>query len=94
MLALLRKRDQYGFELVRSLSEVPGLVTSEGTIYPLLARLRKEKLVSTFWEESESGPPRKYYRLTPAGSRSLSEFRDEWRTFRDAVDVLLETEER
>lgn len=93
VLALLRDRERYGFELVRSLSEVDGLITTEGTIYPLLARLRKEKLVSTFWEESESGPPRRYYRLTPAGSRSLTEFMHEWRTFRDAVDAVLETEE-
>ena len=59
VLALLRQQERYGFELVRSLSAVDGLVTSEGTIYPLLTRLRKEELVTTFWQESASGPPRR-----------------------------------
>ncbi len=57
VLALLRDRERYGFELVRKLSEVDGLVTSEGTIYPLLTRLRRDRLVTTSWRESESGPP-------------------------------------
>jgi PadR family transcriptional regulator PadR len=67
VLALLRDDDRYGFELVRALSNVDGLVTSEGTIYPLLTRLRKDQYVTTFWRESDSGPPRRYYRLTEAG---------------------------
>ena len=56
MLALLRDGERYGFELVRELSERAGLVTSEGTIYPLLTRLRKDDLVTTTWRESDSGP--------------------------------------
>jgi PadR family transcriptional regulator PadR len=59
VLALLRDGARYGFELVRELSESDGLVTSEGTIYPLLTRLRKDEHVVTFWRESESGPPRR-----------------------------------
>ena len=89
VLALLRERERYGFELVRSLSAVDGLVTSEGTIYPLLTRLRKDELVTTFWQESVSGPPRRYYRLTDAGATALSAFADEWTRFRDGVDALL-----
>ena len=57
VLALLREQERYGFELVRSLSAVDGLVTSEGTIYPLLTRLRKEALVTTFWQESARARP-------------------------------------
>ena len=64
-------------------------VTSEGTIYPLLSRLRREGWVSTTWAESESGPPRRYYAITPAGRRALDAFTAEWRRFRDAVDQLL-----
>ena len=74
VLALLRGGPRYGFELVRELSEVDGLVTSEGTIYPLLTRLRKEQLVTTFWRESESGPPRRYYELTDEGREALDDF--------------------
>ena len=89
VLALLRQQERYGFELVRSLSAVDGLVTSEGTIYPLLTRLRKEELVTTFWQESASGPPRRYYRLTDAGGTALTAFSEEWTRFRDGVDALL-----
>src|ERR671911_1161138 len=77
VLALLRDGARYGFEIVRELSEVDGLVTSEGTIYPLLTRLRKERLVTTFWRESEAGPPRRYYQLTEAGQAALAGFTEE-----------------
>ena len=89
VLALLRDGERYGFELVRALSDLDGLVTSEGTIYPLLSRLRRDRLVTTSWQESESGPPRRYYRLTDAGHAALAGFTDEWVRFRDAVDTLL-----
>lgn len=89
VLAVLAGGPEYAFELVRRLSAVDGLVTSEGTIYPLLSRLRRDELVTTTWQESDSGPPRKYYRLTAAGRRSLAGFTDEWTRFRDAVDELL-----
>jgi PadR family transcriptional regulator PadR len=66
------------------------LVTSEGTIYPLLSRLRRDGLVESTWQESPSGPPRRYYRLTAAGRGALEGFRIEWRRFRDAVDHFVE----
>jgi PadR family transcriptional regulator len=89
VLALLRDGERYGFELVRELSENAGLVTSEGTIYPLLTRLRKDQLVNTTWRESESGPPRRYYRLTEAGHHALATFVQDWTRFRDSVDAIL-----
>ncbi len=93
VLALLRDGERYGFELVRTLADADGMVTSEGTIYPLLTRLRREELVTTSWRESETGPPRRYYRLTPAGRTALVNFIEEWARFRDAVDTLLTLEE-
>lgn len=92
VLSLLKDQPRYGFELVKALSELDGLVTTEGTIYPLLSRLRKDDLVSTFWEESESGPPRRYYELTKQGRKTLHEFVDQWSRFRDTVDSVLGTE--
>ncbi len=65
VLALLGDEERYGYDLVTELSDA-GLVASEGTIYPLLSRLRKDELVATSWQESPSGPPRRYYRLTRA----------------------------
>jgi PadR family transcriptional regulator PadR len=89
VLAVVARSPEYAFELVRRLSEVDGLVTSEGTIYPLLARLSRDGLVSTTWRPSAAGPPRKYYALTAAGRRVLDAFVAEWGTFTEGVDDLL-----
>ncbi len=89
VLALLAGEERYGFELVRALSVIDGMVTSEGTIYPLLSRLRRDGFVSSDWRESPSGPPRRYYRLTAEGSRALEAFMNEWGRFRDAVDGVI-----
>ena len=69
VLATLWGERLYGLEILRRLEAEGGLSVPEGTIYPLLTRLRKEQLVTTFWRESESGPPRRYYELTDAGWR-------------------------
>ena len=90
VLAMLQETERYGVELVRALGEMDGLVTSEGTLYPLLSRLRREGLVETTWRESTSGPPRRYYRLTSSGRAALGRFTAEWSRFRSAVDHLLE----
>jgi PadR family transcriptional regulator PadR len=87
VLALLRD----GFELVRALADAGGLVTTEGTLYPLLARLRRDGAVETTWRESPSGPPRRYYSLTPAGAQALGAFSSEWARFRTSVDAMLAT---
>src|SRR6478672_12039657 len=81
VLALLRGGERYAVELVQELGSKDGLVTSEGTLYPLLSRLRKEGVVDTTWRESPSGPPRRYYRLTPAGRSLLDAFAAEWVRF-------------
>jgi PadR family transcriptional regulator PadR len=90
VLSLLVEEERYGFDLVRGLAEMDGMVTSEGTIYPLLSRLRRDGLVESTWQESPTGPPRRYYRLTDRGRAALGAFRLEWRRFRDAVDNFVE----
>ncbi len=94
VLALLRDQDRYGLELTRALSEADGLVTSEGTVYPLLTRLHREGLVEAAWEESPSGPPRRYYRITKDGHIALKAFIAQWRRFAATVNDLLDLEER
>ena len=78
VLALLRDQDRYGLELARALADADGLVTSEGTVYPLLTRLRGEGLVDASWEESPHGPPRRYYRITKEGRAALKAFSVQW----------------
>ncbi len=92
MLALLAEREHYGLELVRRLSEELGMVTSEGTLYPLLSRLRRAEKIATTWRESPHGPPRRYYALAPAGESALAQFRREWVAFRTQVDRIMGTE--
>src|SRR5258706_972289 len=91
VLALLARRPMYGFELVRTLDENGGLVTSLGTIYPLLSRLRDDDLVTTSTRASESGPARRYYEITAAGRRTLAAFIEEWNRVRHSVDELFDS---
>ena len=89
VLALLGEAELYGFDLVRRLSEVDGLVTSQGTLYPLLSRLRRDGWVTTTWADSDAGPPRRYYALTADGASALAGFTEEWERFCSSVDTLL-----
>ncbi|MFE4252339.1 PadR family transcriptional regulator [Streptomyces sp. NPDC056910] len=89
VLSLLRDGPRYGTELLGELANTGALATSQGTVYPLLARLRREELVTTDWRESSSGPPRRYYALTREGQAALTEFAPVWAEFADAVDRFI-----
>ncbi len=90
VLALLRDDERYSFDLVRALGDADGLVTSEGTLYPMLGRLRREGMIQSTWRESASGPPRRYYRITQDGDAALQAFASQWARFRDSVDTVLD----
>jgi PadR family transcriptional regulator PadR len=92
VLAMLESEERYGVELVGQLGAQTALTTSEGTLYPLLSRLRRTGWVTTTWQESPAGPPRRYYGLTGSGKAALAHFRSEWVSFRDAVDRIVGTE--
>jgi PadR family transcriptional regulator PadR len=64
------------------------LLVVEGTLYPLLTRMKNAGWLSYRWEESKSGPPRKYYQITPAGEAFLAQLEREWTAFTQAVDTL------
>lgn len=78
ILALIERGPRYGYEIVTELAAVPQLASGEGTVYPLLRRLRKEAWLDTFWQPSDAGPPRQYYQLTPTGAQALAAMRREW----------------
>lgn len=90
VLSLLRERDRYGYELVEVISR--NIQISEGTIYPLLRKFRQEGYVDTYLEESQSGPPRKYYRLTSIGKVALARQMEEWSSFVTGVNSILRRE--
>lgn len=88
VLAILHHHESYGFDLAKTLADAQ-LIAGEGTIYPLLSRLRREGLVDTRWSESPHGPPRRYYVLTRDGEAALDQFRTQWSRFRHAVDTIM-----
>jgi PadR family transcriptional regulator PadR len=88
VLGLLSREPMYGWQLSEQLVSA-GLIASIGTLYPLLARLRSNGLIVAYDEASASGPVRKYYRLTAAGTRQLQSFRHQWTPFAAAVQNLI-----
>ena len=90
VLSLLSNRDYYGFELASEISK--DIDISEGTIYPLLKRMKDEKYLETYLQESSGGPPRKYYRSTEAGRQHTVELKQQWFEFSQRVNRILEGE--
>jgi PadR family transcriptional regulator, regulatory protein PadR len=78
----------YGYDIVRRLGDVDSLVITEGTVYPILSRLRNEEYVETYIEESTSGPPRKYYRLTPRGRSEVKKMNEHWQQLHEGIEQL------
>ncbi len=88
ILSILSSGDAYPTEIIDKLKETK-LVVVEGTLYPLLTRLKNTGLLTYRWEESTSGPPRKYYRLTPEGETTLTELQASWQELVDAVNKTI-----
>lgn len=91
VLAMLDRKDCYGYELVNEISK--NIAISEGTIYPLLRRLKEEGYFITYLQESQEGPPRKYYSLTPLGKEIKEELLMEWFRFVKGINHILEGDE-
>jgi PadR family transcriptional regulator, regulatory protein PadR len=89
ILAALWDRRLYGLEILRDLESKSDLIVVEGTVYPLLNRLRTLGLVESEWVESDSGHPRKYYLLTPAGRQRALEMTRIWARFSTRMNNLL-----
>ena len=90
MLALISKKDMYGYEIVQSISKV--INVNEGTIYPILRRLTKDEYFESYILESSEGPARKYYKITPSGKDYLEKMVIEWNDFVNAVSLILNDE--
>ncbi len=90
ILSILHRQDAYVGELLDRLKDAELLVV-EGTIYPLMTRLKNAKLLSYHWEESTGGPPRKYYSLTPQGEEFLSELGKTWTALQASVTAVTST---
>lgn len=89
ILAVLWKQRLYGLEILRRLQEVSGLDLAEGTLYPILLRLKQDALVDSEWVEAEAGHPRKYYWLTTAGRQRTAAMTRTWDDFTGGMARLL-----
>ncbi len=77
----------YVADILRRLSDTE-FATQEGTLYPLLSKMRRENLVDYEWKESDAGPPRKYYKLTPKGRAQLAELNQYWKQINSTISQL------
>ncbi len=91
VLAALKHKDTYGYELAEQISK--SIEIAEGTLYPILRKLKADGLCETYLSDESGGPPRKYYRLTPAGRQEEAQMRAEWLTFVHQVNILLMEEQ-
>jgi len=87
ILSVLKDKEAYTSEILDTLKNAKLLVV-EGTVYPLLTRLKNDGLLNYRWEESLSGPPRKYYALTEIGQTFLKELNDTWKELSGAVNLI------
>lgn len=87
VLSILEKKDHYGYELVQKISK--DIQITEGTLYPILRRLKKEELVQTYLKESSEGPSRKYYSLTIRGKQKIKQMKKDWEEFAQKVNRIL-----
>ena len=87
ILHIIARGEVYATDMIDELTAAK-LIVVEGTLYPLLNRLKNAALVSYKWVESESGPPRKYYSITPNGSQFLGELDDTWAGLQQSVNLI------
>lgn len=87
VLSVIERKDMYGYEIIRDIELLSEKVftLNEGTLYPILHSLEKEKYLVSYWDESESARKRKYYRMTDKGRKELVRKREEWKGFSSAV---------
>lgn len=91
VMMVVNKRDIYGYELVKKVCEV--VRVNEGTIYPLLKRMTNEQIFDTYLQESTEGPPRKYYRITIKGIKTMNELKAEWLEFSTSINNFIKGEQ-
>jgi PadR family transcriptional regulator PadR len=87
ILSVISEKEVYASDILQNLKEAK-LIVVEGTLYPLLTRLKNDGLLSYRWEESKSGPPRKYYQITDVGTAFLKQLDKSWLDLVEAVSQL------
>ena len=87
ILSIISREEAYASDILETLKQA-NLLVVEGTLYPLLTRMKNEGLLTYRWQESTSGPPRKYYAITKEGQELLKQLHEEWKTIQQAVMAI------
>jgi PadR family transcriptional regulator PadR len=87
ILSIVAEKDVYASDIIERMKEAH-LIVVEGTLYPLMTRLKNDGLLSYRWEESKSGPPRKYYTLTESGKEFLESLDESWKELVNSVKLI------
>lgn len=89
ILLLLQQKEYYGYDLINQIKQTTNYDVAEGTVYPLLNRLKKDGLVESKWVEMTTGIPRKYYTLTPKGIKTIEEMKEVWLQLNFSLQKLM-----
>ena len=88
VLAVIAREETYGYRIVEALQGLDGLALSESTVYPVLTRLARDRLLAVRAEASPAGPTRRYYSLTSSGQRRLNELQESWQKVSGSLSTL------
>ncbi len=91
ILSIINTRDVYASDIIGRMKEAK-LIVVEGTLYPLLTRLKNDGYLAYRWEESKSGPPRKYYNITDEGKKLLEQLNGSWKELTHSVESIIQSE--
>lgn len=89
VLLVLQQKKLYGYELIEEIKTLTNIEIAEGTLYPLMNRLKTDKLLESKWIEQETGIPRKYYSLTNTGRQTLGEMKKHWIDLQNLMNKLI-----
>lgn len=91
ILSLLEQKDMYGYQITQELKEKSENIFTlkEGTLYPMLHGLENEAAIESYWQDGDNGKRRKYYRITPSGKSLLTEKKQEWQAYSNAVNRVI-----
>ncbi len=89
VLLVLKENELYGYELIEKIKKLTNIEIAEGTLYPLMNRLKTDNLLESRWIEQETGIPRKYYYLTTLGKKTLDEMKTQWSELQTAINKII-----
>ena len=95
ILAILHKRDTYGYAIIRKVQEISNnqIAWTDGMLYPVLHRLESIGYINSYWDEAENGRKRKYYHINPAGKEAYKTLLHQWAVVQKALEVLFEEQQ-